>query len=151
MFDITNLQITTSLKTHFVLLLLLVCAEFYHAIAHLLVLTGVRDINKMNYHERWMYFALDMTTVLLAYFLKEGPHSNIHTVLVIVHVGIHSFAILHLWGISKSQFFEAVFNMAELKYNKASRFFQLMYVFATVEDILTHTVNAVALLNTILN
>ena len=109
-------------------------SEFAHFVSHLLVLSGYYSIIGVVHRLRVCYFAWDMTSNLLCFYLTRRG-----VAFVVVHFCIHMLAVSNLLGWS-SAFFEFVFRMAEQQFDAPPEIAKL-YVTGTLIDVVTHMVH----------
>lgn len=119
-------------------LFLLYLCELLHAYFHCLVLCGTSltpDINIIKI----LYFAFDLLSVIFSYII-----TNKNFYLVFIHILIHIGALLHLLGlhIFFYNFYDSVFKMGSQKWYDQTLLMKTLYIFGTVEDIITHLMNA---------
>ena len=113
----------------------LIISELFLTFTHFIVLFDLFSLKKLSLSGRRIYFVLDLTTVILSYYIIKT-----NDYLIFMHLVIHSLAIIQLY-FNYSKFFQDVYEIAEQNYINKSVLTKTAYILGTSEDILTHMVN----------
>ena len=119
----------------------LAVTEGLHALAHVGVLLHLSSIADVGHVGRCLYFGFDLLSNVASWYATPGYNHALN----FAHLGIHAFALAHLLGFETS-FFRDVFRMGELDFDGIPLASSAGYYAGTIEDIVTHALNAARLL-----
>jgi hypothetical protein len=126
-----------------VLIYLLLLAEVYNVVAHVAVLLYVRrlvNFTMISNRHRRIYFAFDLASCICSWAVVGRTffeaYYAMYATMILIHVFVH-VAVQVFWT---SKFVINVMRLAEGMPMPTP--FKLMYIAGTLQDILTHGINA---------
>lgn len=126
---------------------ILLLSEITHSVAHILVLfnmTWIFDFDSMPDWFKIHYFMVDLVSSLSSFLYLISSRKRLSRVyhwMILIHAGIHLTAILF----RDSVIYADAFRLAEGKVEGISLTYIFLYTLGTLQDILTHTWNAIYL------
>ncbi len=122
--------------------------ESTHIVLHSLVLSGKHNISRATLPRRIGYFSSDLLSSVFSFLLCGNYPSTLHTLFVLVHIGVHVLAMTYILDPDKEYpwqpFYKNVFRLAR-KEKSDNELHTLIYNTMTVQDIVTHGMNVLCL------
>lgn len=126
-------------------MLILIFLESINAIMHIAVLLNIKFIinfkNLPKFNKKY-YFMYETITSLLSFMCVYNISNYMHIIMIIIHLYIHSYAIGYKLKLYKSNFYKNVFKMANYNFDEIDKSHRIGYILGTLQDIITHCLNA---------